>query len=497
MRVELRGIEKSFGAVRVLRGVDLAAAAGEVHALVGGNGAGKSTLMKILEGVHRQDAGDVLLDGDPVQFRSPRDARAAGVSMIFQEFSLVPSLTVAQNVFLQHEPRNGGVWIDDREARRRTREIFADMGVDVDPRRRGDTQPTAYRQLCEIAKALALDARVLIMDEPTASLTRAETASLFQIVARLKERGLAIVYISHRLDEIFQIADRVTVLRDGQVVESAAIGETSLEAVIAAMVGREIEGEMQWQDRGAVERDPLLEVRGMRTADRLSGVDFTVAAGEVVGLAGLMGSGRTEILRAIFGVDRLTAGEILLRGRSLSTRRPSDAVREGIVLVPEDRRQQGLVLDHSIARNLLLPSLGRLASLLGFVDDGEGRRIVDEMRERLAISGGSRSAPVRLLSGGNQQKVVLGKWLATDPAVLLLDEPTAGVDIGTKTEILHMIRALADQGKAIVLVSSETPELLAAADRILIVRDGAVVRSVDRRDVAGEAALEELLQEAA
>jgi len=497
MRVELRRIDKSFGAVRVLRGVDLAAAAGEVHALVGGNGAGKSTLMKILEGVHRHDAGDVLLDGEPVQFRSPRDARAAGVSMIFQEFSLVPSLTVAQNVFLQHEPRKGGVWIDDRDARRQTREIFADMGVDIDPRRRVDTLPTAYWQLCEIAKALALDARVLIMDEPTASLTRAETASLFQIVARLRERGLAIVYISHRLDEIFQIADRVTVLRDGQVVQSAPIAETSLEAVIAAMVGREMEGEMQWQDRGAVEQEPLLEVRGVRTAERLAGVDFTVAAGEVVGLAGLMGSGRTEILRAIFGVDRLTTGEILLRGTPLSIRHPSDAVRDGIVLVPEDRRQQGLVLDHSIARNLLLPSLGRLASFLGIVDDGAGRRIVDETRERLAIVGGSRSAPVRLLSGGNQQKVVLGKWLATDPSVLLLDEPTAGVDIGTKTEILHMIRALADQGKAIVLVSSETPELLAAADRILIVRDGAVVRSVDRRDVAGEAALEELLQEAA
>ena len=497
MRVELRGIDKSFGAVRVLRSVDFAAAAGEVHALVGGNGAGKSTLMKILEGVHRQDAGDVLLDGEPVHFRSARDARAAGVAMIFQEFSLVPSLSVAQNVFLQHEPRSGGVLIDDGEARRRTREMLGEIGVEVDPRRRIDTLPTAYWQLCEIAKALALDARVLIMDEPTASLTRAETAALFEIVERLKERGLAIVYISHRLDEIFQIADRVTVLRDGEVVESTGTAETSLEAVIGAMVGREIEGEMQWHDRGAVEREPLLEVRGLRTADRLAGIDFAVAAGEVVGLAGLMGSGRTEILRAIFGVDRLTAGEILLRGRPLSIRRPSDAVRAGIVLVPEDRRQQGLVLDHSVERNLLLPSLGRLASFLGFVDDGSGRRIVEETRARLAIVGGSRSAPVRLLSGGNQQKVVLGKWLATDPSVLLLDEPTAGVDIGTKTEILHMIRALADQGKAILLVSSEAPELLAAADRILIVRDGTVLRSVDRRDVAGEAALEELLQVAA
>jgi ribose transport system ATP-binding protein len=497
MRVELRGIDKSFGAVRVLRGVDFGAAAGEVHALVGGNGAGKSTLMKILEGVHRQDAGEVLLDGEAVQFRSVRDARSAGVAMMFQEFSLIPSLSVAQNVFLQHEPRTGRVVLDDREARRRTRAILADMGVELDPRRRVDSLPTAYWQLCEIAKALALDARVLIMDEPTASLTRAETASLFQIVERLKERGLAIVYISHRLDEIFQIADRVTVLRDGQVVESALIAETSLEAVIAAMVGREIEDEMQWHDRGAVEREPLLELRGVRTADRLAGVDFTVAVGEVVGLAGLMGSGRTEILRAIFGVDRLTAGEILLRGKPLRLRRASDAVRHGIVLVPEDRRRQGLVLDHSIERNLLLPSLGRLASFLGFVDDGAGRRVVEQTRSRLAIAGGGRSAPVRLLSGGNQQKVVLGKWLATDPAVLLLDEPTAGVDIGTKTEILQMIRTLAAQGKAVVLVSSELPELLAAADRILIVRDGAVARSVDRRDIAGEAALEELLQEAA
>jgi ribose transport system ATP-binding protein len=470
------------------------------HALLGGNGAGKSTLMKILQGVHRPDAGEIRLGGELRHFGSPRDARAAGVAMIFQEFSLIPTLTVAQNVVLRHEPHTAAGLIDDREARRRASRIFAEMGVDIDPRARVGDLPTAAWQLVEIGKALAQEAPVLIMDEPTASLTRTETTKLFEIVRGLKARGLAIVYISHRLEEIFEIADRVTVLRDGSVVHDSATHAVSMDELITLMVGRELHEEMTERHAQAFGK-PLLEVESLHAGGRVRGVTFTLVAGEVLGLAGLMGSGRTELARALFGVDRIQSGEIRLSGRPLVVRTPRDAIDAGVVLVPEDRRVQGLVLDHSIRSNVLLPSLGRIVARagrpLGLVDDRRGERIARELMERLQIKGGTTRTPVRLLSGGNQQKVAIAKWLATDPDVLILDEPTAGVDIGTKTELVAMIRELAARGKGILLISSEAPELLAAADRILVLRDGSVRRSVNRNDVASEAALEELLQEAA
>jgi ribose transport system ATP-binding protein len=338
------------------------------------------------------------------------------------------------------------------------------------------------------------------MDEPTASLTRTETTRLFEIVRGLKARGLAIVYISHRLEEIFEICDHVTVLRDGRVVHDSTTHAVSMDELITLMVGRELHEEMTERHVRAFGK-PLLEVEGLHAGNRVRGVTFTLVAGEVLGLAGLMGSGRTELARALFGVDRIQSGEIRLSGRPLSVRTPSDAIDAGLVLVPEDRRVQGLVLDHSIRSNILLPSLGRIVTragrLLGLVDDRRGERIARELMERLQIKGGTTRTPVRLLSGGNQQKVAIAKWLATDPDVLILDEPTAGVDIGTKTELVAMIRELAARGKGILLISSEAPELLAAADRILVLRDGAVRRSVNRNDVASEAALEELLQEAA
>jgi ribose transport system ATP-binding protein len=502
--VEMRGISKSFGSVVVLKSVDLAVRHGEVHALLGGNGAGKSTLMKILQGVHRPDAGEIRVGGEVRRFASPRDARAAGVAMIFQEFSLVPTLTVAQNVVLRHEQLAGGVLIDDGEARRRAARIFADMGVDIDPRSRVGALPTAAWQLVEIGKALAQEAPVLIMDEPTASLTRTETAKLFEIVRGLKARGLAIVYISHRLEEIFEIADGLTVLRDGAVVHESTAADVSMDELITRMVGRELHAEMEERHTAAGFRKPLLEVRDLHAGERVRGVTLTLLAGEVLGLAGLMGSGRTELARALFGVDRIDSGEIRLNGAKLRIRTPRDAIDAGIVLVPEDRRVQGLVLDHSIRSNVLLPSLRTLVvrglrrlGLAAPVDDRRGDRVALDLVERLEIKGGGLRTPVRLLSGGNQQKVAIAKWLATQPDVLILDEPTAGVDIGTKTELIAMIRDLARRGKGILLISSEGPELLAAADRIAVLRDGRIRRTVDRDDVASEAALEELLQEAA
>jgi len=490
----MRGIVKSFSGVRVLDQVDFEVRGGEIHALVGGNGAGKSTLMKILEGVYSLDEGTVEVEGRPVQFRSSRDARGAGIAMIFQEFSLIPTLTVAQNVFLTREATGRIGLIDDREAERRTRELFGTMGLDVDPRRSLDQLPTTYRQLTEIAKALSQDARVLIMDEPTSSLARTETVQLFALMQRLKSQGISIVYISHRMEEIFEVADRITVLRDGRTVLTEDLANLTMQKVIDGIIGRKVEQTLEYRDRHLDSNaEVVLEVRGLVSGSKLRGVDLVLRKGEIVGLAGLMGSGRSELVRAIFGIDRVEAGEIHVRGRPISTAGPRGAVAAGIALIPEDRREQGLVVDHTIRENLLMPLLGRL-SRFGLVDDGEGKRVTDSFIERLSIKARSINQPVRMLSGGNQQKVVIAKWLATEPQILIMDEPTAGVDIGTKGEIVVMIRQFADAGNAVIFISSELPELLAVSDRVLVMRDGRVERELTRGEIHAEEDLHHAVQ---
>ena len=495
--LRMAGIGKSFSGVTVLDDVDFELRAGETHALLGGNGAGKSTLMKILEGVYTLDRGTVELDGEPVTLGTPQAARRHGVAMIFQEFSLVPTLTVAQNIYLTREARTRAGLLDDRALERRAGELLAELGVDIDPRSEVARLSTASLQLVEIAKALSQDARILIMDEPTASLAHSEVAALFQIIERLKERGITIVYITHRLEEVITVADRVTVLRDGSVVGTRPTAELDMAALIELIVGRSVGRGLERSAR-AVDRTgtPLLSVRGVSTATGVHGVDLDVHAGEIVGVAGLMGSGRSELARAIFGVDALVAGEMRLRGERIRIRRPADAIEHGIVLVPEDRRAQGLVLAHSVGRNLTLALLRRL-SRGGMLDDAEGERIAERYVERLGIRTRSLSTAVRRLSGGNQQKVVLAKWLATEPEVLILDEPTVGVDIGTRSEIVDLVRELADQGKGVIVISSELAELLALADRILVLREGRVDRSVGRAEVSGEPELHRLVQEAA
>jgi ribose transport system ATP-binding protein len=495
--VEMRDIEKGFSGTPVLRGVDITLAPGEVHALAGGNGAGKSTLMKVLQGVHRKDAGVIRVGGREVDFASTADAEAAGVGMVFQEFSLVPTLSVARNVFLNHEPRRFGI-IDDKAMVRRAAEILQDMGVDLDPRAEVATLPTGYWQLTEIAKALALDARVLIMDEPTASLTKTESEALFALIDRLKSRGVAIVYVSHRMEEVYRICDRITVLRDGGVVLSEPVAGLAPEQIVAAIVGREVDA-LEWHERqppsteNGAQAAPLLEVRNLTAANGVTDMSFRLHAGEILGLAGLMGSGRTELARLIFGIDRPTSGEILLRGAPAGITNPRIAIAKGIALVPEDRRLQGLVLDHSVRDNLLLPLLGGLHRG-PLVDDRGGDDLAARLIERLQIKLTSPKRPVRLLSGGNQQKVVIAKWLGRDPDVLILDEPTAGVDIGTKTEIIQRIRELADSGKAVIVISSELAELLAVSDRVLVLRNGTVTDDLDRRDIADEESLQLAIQ---
>ncbi|MFF5211981.1 sugar ABC transporter ATP-binding protein [Streptosporangium sp. NPDC000396] len=492
--VQMRGIHKSFDGVPVLKSVDFEVHRGEVHALAGGNGAGKSTLMKILQGVYSLDEGQILIEGHPVRFASIHDARAAGIGMVFQEFSLVPTLTVAQNVFLAAEPLGPGKLIMDREASRRTREVFRQMDVEVDPDATVGNLSTAYWQLTEIAKALAQDARILIMDEPTASLAKHETEALFELVGRLKARGISIIYISHRMDEVYRIADRITILRDGRRLFTKPLTQVTPQQIVEGIVGQQIEGELVYQERAKpVEKEPLLQARNLRSGRRVRDVSFQLHAGEILGLAGLMGSGRTELARCLFGVDRLDGGEILIRGRRVDVESPQEATEAGVALIPEDRREQGLVLDHSVRDNLLLPLL-RQVSRGPLVDDGAAKALARSLIERFEIKVANPARPVRLLSGGNQQKVVIAKWLGTEPDVLIMDEPTAGVDIGTKSEILHMIRGLADGGKGVIVISSEYPELLAVSDRVLVLKDGTVLRELHRREIPDEEFLQLAVQ---
>lgn len=492
--VQMLGVHKAFNGVTVLSDVDFEVTQGEVHALAGGNGAGKSTLMKILQGVHPMDEGSILIDGEPVQLASIHEARAAGIGMVFQEFSLVPSLTVAQNIFLAAEPLGRGGLISDREAVKRSRAVFADMEVEVDPKAVVGELGTAYWQLTEIAKALGQDARVLIMDEPTASLAKHETEALFALVERLKARGISIIYISHRMDEVYRIADRITILRDGRRLLTEKLVDVTPEQIVEGIVGKKIEGQLTYRHRGHdTEVEPLLEARNLNAGDRVNDVSFTLRPGEILGIAGLMGSGRTELARTLFGIDKLDSGEIILRGKKATISSPQQAIAHGLALIPEDRRAQGLVLDHSVRDNLLLPLLDRTRKG-PFLSAKAAKQMSTELISRFAVKVAHPNRPVRLLSGGNQQKVVLAKWLGTEPEVLLLDEPTAGVDIGTKSEILEMIRGLADAGKAVIVISSEYPELLAVSDRILVLRDGTVTADLPRRDIADEESLQLAVQ---
>jgi ribose transport system ATP-binding protein len=479
--------------VTVLSDVSLDLHGGEVHALMGGNGAGKSTLMKILQGVYTPDSGEVIINGQPVTLNTPQQAEAAGVAMIFQEFSLIPTLTAAQNIFLNREPRGAFGAIDDALMVRRAREIFADMGVQIDPTREVRELSTGEWQLTEIAKALSKAAKVFIMDEPTAALSATEVQTLFRLTAQLKARGLATVYITHRMDEVFTVGDRVTVMRDGRAVLTRETADLHLDDLIEQIVGRRLEGAMQWQRR-AVDRSgpPLLDVQNLQSRG-VNGATFQIHPGEIVGLVGLMGSGRTELAETLFGVRRATGGRVTLNGRDVQIGSSEAAIAQGLALVPEDRRLQGLVLDAPVAANLLLPQLGRFTRG-GVMQDAGARQYARELVEQLRIKTDSIDKQTRLLSGGNQQKIVLAKWLGNDPRLLILDEPTAGVDIGSKSEIIALIRELADQGKAVLVISSELPELLALSDRLLVVEAGRIRQDLGRSGHETEEDLHRALQ---
>jgi ribose transport system ATP-binding protein len=491
--VEMQGIEKSFGSNPVLKNVDFSIKVGEVHALAGENGAGKSTLMKILQGVYTKDAGTITVAGEPVEITDTFAARKAGIGMVFQEFSLIPTLTVAQNIYLTNEPTKFGL-ISDSKAKELTRALFEEMQVEVDPSSTVEYLPTALWQLTEIAKALAQDAKVLIMDEPTASLAKHEAEALFALIERLKAKGIAIIYISHRMDEVYRIADRITVLRDGVRVLTESLAKVTPVQIVEAIVGRTSAAHLVHLDRSKkISKEIVLEVENLSSGTKLADVSFSVQKGEILGLAGLMGSGRTELLNTIFGVAKANTGSIKINGKLVKISSPREAIKNSIALIPEDRRSQGLVLDHPVTENLTLPIIDSFKSR-GLLSNKKILKKSLEIIQQFAIKAAQPSIRVGSLSGGNQQKVVIGKWLATDPTILMMDEPTAGVDIGTKTEILDLVRAIADSGKSVILSSSELPELLAVSDRVLVLKDGKVLTTLQRKQIPNEEFLQLAIQ---
>jgi ABC-type sugar transport system ATPase subunit len=481
--LELEGISKSFPGVKALEDVHFAVSAGEIHALVGENGGGKSTIIKVISGVHPPDSGTFRMDGQEVAFNSPHEAQAAGIATMYQELSLYPELTVAENMFMGHAPRRrvAGMGIVDWGAMySRAREVLASLNIhDLDVGRKVGTLNVGNRQRVEIAKALSINAKVLIMDEPTAALTESDVEQLFDIVRLLKDRGVAVIYISHRLVEVFQLADRVTVLRDGHFVGSVPVAETSEGELIRMMVGRtitELFPKLPSEIRG-----DILEVRNLSRRPQTQDVSFKVRGGEIVGLAGLVGSGRSETAQVVFGILPADSGDILIDGHQVSITSPGQAMKLGIAYVPEDRGSQGLVREMRIRENLSMAILGSLTRF-GVVNKSAERNVGKAMIEQLNIIATSGEQVVNKLSGGNQQKVVVGKWLASKPKLLIVDEPTRGVDVGAKAEIHRLMSELAQQGLGILMISSELPEVLGMSDRVLVMRQGRLVAEFDRAE---------------
>ncbi len=484
-RLEAWGLCKSYGGSPVLTGVDFTLRSGEVHVLMGENGAGKSTFTKILSGVTAPDSGQILLDGQSVTFATPAQAQNAGVALMHQEPLTFPELTVAENIFLGRQPVRGRFRaVDWREMERQADALLASLGLNLDCRAKMQGLSVAAQQMAEVARALSLQSRVLIMDEPTAALTPGEVADLFRIVRQLRSQGAAIIFISHRLEEVFEIGDRITALRDGAVVGTVAPQDTTRQEIIRMMVGRPLSALFEKTDAnpGAAR----LTVENLTLAGRFSDISFTVRAGEIVGMAGLVGAGRTEVAETIFGVRPASAGTVTVDGEVVRLKNPQQAVKCGLAYVPEDRQKHGLLLPLPIARNITLPRLREFARL-GWMQNRRETAAAETITVRLQVRGTSGVAqPVGELSGGNQQKVSLAKWLLAPPKVLILDEPTRGIDIGAKAEVHRLMGELAQQGMAILMISSDLPEVLAMSDQILVLREGRLTGRFARADATQE-----------
>ncbi|HEY3319596.1 MAG TPA: sugar ABC transporter ATP-binding protein [Planctomycetota bacterium] len=488
MLLTMHAIEKSFPGVKALSNGRLELEAGEVHALLGENGAGKSTLIKVLSGAHRPDAGKIEIDGEPVRITSPAHAQRLGIAVIYQEFNLVPALSARENIFLGRERTRAGFFAQAEETCK-ARELFARLNVKIDPEEHCRNLTVAQQQCVEIAKALSQNARIIVMDEPTAALTSQEVEQLFRIIRQLQTQGIGIVYISHRLDEVFAIAQRATVMRDGAWVDTRPVPKLSRAQLIEMMVGRALDRE--FPSREVAIGSDRLRVRNLRRGSVVKDVSFSVRRGEVLGLTGLIGAGRTEVARMIFGADRADGGEVELDGRILSLRSPREAIRNGICLVTEDRKAQGLVLALSVRENFSLPNLRRL-SVAGFVRHGVERGALRGYIESLQIKTPHSEQLARNLSGGTQQKVVLAKWLFANAEVVIIDEPTRGIDVGAKFEIYTLINKLAAEGKAILMISSELPEVLGMSDRVLVMHEGRITGEIQNAKCATQEQIMEL-----
>lgn len=480
--LEMKGITKQFPGVLALNKVNLSVYPGRVLALVGENGAGKSTLMKVLSGVHKRDAGEIRIDGKSVEIASPLASRQMGISIIYQELSVLNNMDVAENIFVGREKKKNG-FVDKKQQHEAAKALLARVGLNIDTHTKTGRLSTAQKQMVEVAKALSFNSKLIIMDEPTSSLTDKETAMLMDIIRKLRSEGVAIVFISHRMNEIFEISDEIAVMRDGEMVQRMITSEVDEQQVIAAMVGRDVNDIFHKEE--APIGDVVLEVKNLSTKNFLKDVSFNVRAGEIVGFAGLVGAGRSEVMRALFAVDRRETGEIFVDGKPVEIKTTVDALKAGLGFVPEDRKEQGLILKQTIRANASLAALDSVANGW-FIDKKKEKELSDEYVSKLKVKTPSIEQLIMNLSGGNQQKVVIAKWMATHPKVLILDEPTRGIDVGAKKEIHTLMSELAKQGVAIIMISSELPEVLGMADRIYVMHDGRIKGEVERAQASQE-----------
>lgn len=482
-RVELIGISKSFGGISALEKVTLKVKPGEIHALVGENGAGKSTLMKILSGAYQKDEGKILIDRHEVHIRNTYDSKTLGIGIIYQELSLVPDLSVAENIFLSHLGA-GGSWMKWATLKRMAQELINNLGFSIDPLTKVRNLSIAHQQIVEIAKALSEEVKILILDEPSAVLGPHDIQKLFETLKRLRDQGVSIIYISHRLEEIFRIADRISVLKDGVSGEGLEIRNTNQDEIIKQMLGRSLD--TLFPERKPSEGKEILKVEGIRSKKMVKEVTLTVRTGEILGIAGLVGSGRTEIARAIFGADRKVNGIVFIDGKVSNIRSPAEAVNAGVGMVPEDRKQQGVILSCTIKENISLTNLDKVTFRTGFFKREKENRITEDLIRKLLIKTKDKNLEAGTLSGGNQQKIALAKWINRECRILIIDEPTRGVDIGAKVEIYKLIDELSKQGVAILVISSETMELIGICDRILVIRNGEIRGELEKKDFSDE-----------
>ncbi|MCJ8508849.1 sugar ABC transporter ATP-binding protein [Rhizobium lemnae] len=482
--ISVEAIHKSFPGVKALVNARFDLRPGEVHALMGENGAGKSTLMKIMTGIYQPDAGEIHISGQKVNLSDPRAAQALGISIIHQELFLMNHLTAAQNIYIGREPRKGfGMFVDEAKMRADTAALFARMKVDLDPDVEVGTLTVARQQLVEIAKALSFNSRILIMDEPTSAINDKEVEHLFAIINDLKAHGVGIIYITHKMDEVKRIADRVTVMRDGQYIDTLPAATTDMSRIISLMVGRELADATRATGQGG---DVVLDVKNLNRGRAIRNLSFSLRKGEILGFAGLMGAGRTEVARAIFGADPIDSGEISIHGVTQAIRSPQDAVRLGLAYLSEDRKHYGLVTSMTVGDNVTMSSWPRFTRSRVFMNDARMREAANDYVQKLRIKTPSVDQETRLLSGGNQQKIVISKWLLRDCDILIFDEPTRGIDIGAKAEIYKLLQSLADQGKAIIVISSELPEVLRLSHRILVMCEGRITGELTGRDATQE-----------